>query len=392
MRLLIKSYPPLSGIQSHSGPSVDLAIFGLHLSGVSSLLGAMNLIFTIFIHKVNKPITLYKFISYVVMVKSNYSSLIKSTSYDKSEINKKTKLNPNFITGFVDAEGSFVILIRKVSGYNTGWRVETRFQIGLDKKDRSLLELIKLSLGGVGKISEGLNSVELRVTSLTDLTNIIIPHFEKYPLITQKKADFELFKRVVQLINDKKHLSHDGILEIVSIKASANLGLSNRLKEAFPNIIPVTRPVIVGQTIKNPYWLAGFSSGEACFFIDINKSSNTKVGAQVQLKFVITQHSRDTELLKSLINYLNCGKYYPRLNEDKGEFVVVGLNDIINNIIPFFKEYPILGIKVDNFLDFCKVSDLMLNKEHLNSEGLEKIRLIKGSMNKKRLFIDTTNR
>ena len=36
-------YPPLSGIQSHSGPSVDLAIFGLHLSGISSLLGAMNL-------------------------------------------------------------------------------------------------------------------------------------------------------------------------------------------------------------------------------------------------------------------------------------------------------------------------------------------------------------
>ena len=35
-------YPPLSGIQSHSGPSVDLAIFGLHLSGISSLLGAMN--------------------------------------------------------------------------------------------------------------------------------------------------------------------------------------------------------------------------------------------------------------------------------------------------------------------------------------------------------------
>ena len=40
-------YPPLSGIQSHSGPSVDLAIFGLHLSGVSSLLGAINFITTI---------------------------------------------------------------------------------------------------------------------------------------------------------------------------------------------------------------------------------------------------------------------------------------------------------------------------------------------------------
>jgi cytochrome c oxidase subunit 1 len=41
-------YPPLSGIQSHSGPSVDLAIFGLHLSGISSLLGAMNFITTTF--------------------------------------------------------------------------------------------------------------------------------------------------------------------------------------------------------------------------------------------------------------------------------------------------------------------------------------------------------
>lgn len=40
-------YPPLAGIQSHSGPSVDLAIFALHLSGVSSLLGAINFITTI---------------------------------------------------------------------------------------------------------------------------------------------------------------------------------------------------------------------------------------------------------------------------------------------------------------------------------------------------------
>jgi len=40
-------YPPLSSVQSHSGPSVDLAIFTLHLTGVSSLLGAINFIVTI---------------------------------------------------------------------------------------------------------------------------------------------------------------------------------------------------------------------------------------------------------------------------------------------------------------------------------------------------------
>jgi cytochrome c oxidase subunit 1 len=40
-------YPPLSGIESHSGPAVDIAIFSLHLSGISSIAGAINFIVTI---------------------------------------------------------------------------------------------------------------------------------------------------------------------------------------------------------------------------------------------------------------------------------------------------------------------------------------------------------
>ena len=40
-------YPPLSGIQSHSGPGVDLMIFSLHLSGISSMLGSINFITTV---------------------------------------------------------------------------------------------------------------------------------------------------------------------------------------------------------------------------------------------------------------------------------------------------------------------------------------------------------
>ena len=40
-------YVPLAGVQAHSGGSVDLAIFALHLSGISSMLGAMNIVTTI---------------------------------------------------------------------------------------------------------------------------------------------------------------------------------------------------------------------------------------------------------------------------------------------------------------------------------------------------------
>ena len=56
-------YPPLSGIQSHSGPSVDLAIFALHLSGISSLLGAMNLILIWHIFAFNSTINPISFLS-----------------------------------------------------------------------------------------------------------------------------------------------------------------------------------------------------------------------------------------------------------------------------------------------------------------------------------------
>lgn len=52
-------YPPLAGVQSHSGPSVDLAIFALHLAGISSLLGAINFITTI-VHMRTPGIRLHK--------------------------------------------------------------------------------------------------------------------------------------------------------------------------------------------------------------------------------------------------------------------------------------------------------------------------------------------
>nr|YP_009722390.1 hypothetical protein [Morchella importuna]QGN66792.1 hypothetical protein [Morchella importuna] len=62
----------------------------------------------------------------------------------------------------------------------------------------------------------------------------------------------------------------------------------------------------------DPNWLAGFSSGDGCFLVKIVKSSSHKLGARVQLRFTITQHSRDAELLKSLVNSFGCGKYYFR--------------------------------------------------------------------------------
>ena len=50
-----------------------------------------------------------------------------------------------------------------------------------------------------------------RVNSLHDLTSFIIPHFFNYPLLSQKSADFNLFKQIVNLINTKAHLTDVGL-------------------------------------------------------------------------------------------------------------------------------------------------------------------------------------
>jgi hypothetical protein len=84
------------------------------------------------------------------------------------------------------------------------------------------------------------------------LANIIIPHFDKYGLLTKKRADFILFKSIIELMNEKKHLSSEGLQNIVNIRASINNGLSLALKAAFPNTIPAPRPLILDKVIKDP--------------------------------------------------------------------------------------------------------------------------------------------
>ena len=64
------------------------------------------------------------------------------------------------------------------------------------------------------------NEISLRVNSLQDLTNCILPHFLNYPLLSQKGADFILFTRVVKLINNKKHLTKEGLLQIINLRAT----------------------------------------------------------------------------------------------------------------------------------------------------------------------------
>ena len=111
----------------------------------------------------------------------------------------------------------------------------------------------------------------------------------------------------------------------------------------------------------------------------IFKNLPYKLKESVQLEFNLTQHCRDELLIKSLIDFLDCGNAYKDKNVYR--YRVTKFLDLTDKIIPLFKKYPILGEKSKDFDDFCKVTEMMKAKKHLTKEGLEQIRIIKAGMN-----------
>ena len=94
----------------------------------------------------------------------------------------------------------------------------------------------------MGEIYHKEESCNYMVQSLRGLM-VIVNHFYKYPLLTKKLEDFKLFAQIVTLVNKKEHLTISGLHQIISLKASMNLGLPNLLKTTFPYITPAVRPV-----------------------------------------------------------------------------------------------------------------------------------------------------
>jgi LAGLIDADG endonuclease len=124
----------------------------------------------------------------------------------------------------------------------------------LHKKDLDLLKSIKSYFDGVGIISESKSKdmCAFRVSSPKQILEKVLPHFDKYPLVTKKYIDYQLFKNIVEIILNKEHLTDSGLQNIMNLRASLNLGLSDKLKAAFPNTIPVERLILTKQQIPHP--------------------------------------------------------------------------------------------------------------------------------------------
>lgn len=126
------------------------------------------------------------------------------------------KITPWWLTGFTQADGSFSVSFERRPDGKLPFYPQPVFTLTQSERERSMMLAIHAYLG-VGQLSESKGCITLTVRNLKDLLNVVIPHFEQYPLLGGKKLAFLRFKIVCILKSDKMHLELPGLLQIVQL-------------------------------------------------------------------------------------------------------------------------------------------------------------------------------
>ena len=137
-------------------------------------------------------------------------------------------LNPNYIIGLVDGEGSFTVYVRKPGEEKDVKRrvkAEPRFYVKLVAKDKEILYRLKkfFDCGNVyfqgDKRKNHQDCYRYEVANRNDLRTVIIPFFKKYSLqVFSKQKDFKIFCKLIELMEKGEHLNEKGLRRIYNLK------------------------------------------------------------------------------------------------------------------------------------------------------------------------------
>ena len=152
-----------------------------------------------------------------------------ATSADNQQERLKKEINPWYISGFSDGEGTFHVAFTKRPDLSQRWAIIPEFHINQDRGRSAVLYEIQRFFG-CGQIRENHHSrandqtLVYVVRKREDLLRIIIPFFEQCPLRSQKQLDFIVFAKIVRAMREGAHLTHDGFRALVKEAFTMNYG------------------------------------------------------------------------------------------------------------------------------------------------------------------------
>ena len=139
----------------------------------------------------------------------------------------------SYISGFSDGEGCFSVSFNFREKLKTKIEVRPSFAIGQNKRSLDLLQQIQnfFDCGNI-RFSKRDQIYKYEVRNIDELRKKIIPHFEKFPLMTIKRNDFQIFKQICEKVAQMKHLNLRYLKEIIRLAFKMNESGKRKYSEA----------------------------------------------------------------------------------------------------------------------------------------------------------------
>lgn len=305
-----------------------------------------------------------------------------------------SSINPYYISGFTQADGSFFCVIK--INRQKFLQFSPTFSITADSDSKFALEKIRdfFNCGTIYDVSRN-NTAEYKVTNLTELQTIIIPHFKNYPVFFKKLHAFNLFTLIVELLiesqgKDYRHFDFKTrnikLTKLVLSMNKASLRSQDRINKIWSLLnVDLDHRQLIENNIQNlnsnltDEFITGLIDGDGSFFISLSTLLTTSNKTKIKPGLDICSDSK--LLLEAVKEKLgNIGAIGP----DKSIFKlrIRGLNQILDKLIPFMKTQELHTEKKDHYMKWLTVCELLKNNSNLTDEQFKFIINLTYNMNK----------
>lgn len=271
-------------------------------------------------------------------------------------------VSPWFLSGFIDAEGNFdILLINNVKALaKTG--VKFRFRLSSNYKDVVLLAAIGNYFNGgtLSLIRKDTGVITLEISSIGVIKDVIIPFLDAYPLKGTKYYDYRTWRSsFFDFLENKDTLETK--LQMIDRLKEAKGNLNNNKKEF---LVPIEHLNSI-----DPNYIAGFCNGDGTTSLITSPDSFVEGFGRPTLSF--SQHANNLPLLEAIKDKLTVGRIEKQ--RDAFSLVVTKSKDINEIIIPYFKKHPFYGThaiaffkwsNLTTYLQTIKEDKSVFNKEN----------------------------
>jgi hypothetical protein len=131
----------------------------------------------------------------------------------------------SYLSGYTDGEGCFCVTFNRSNRHKFGWDIRPSFSVSQNRDRAEVLELFRQKFKcGTIRPDRSDRTLKYEVRSVNDLFTKVVPHFERYPLLSKKRIDFEMFSQIVRLMHDREHLKTEGFKKVVQASERLNTG------------------------------------------------------------------------------------------------------------------------------------------------------------------------